>query len=298
MMGTSRQGASTRAAESAASAAVRARVQVRDLTEYPELNAVVSLFSTIWGRDRNPPITIELLRAFAKAGNYIGGAFDGDELVGASVAFSSAQGAALHSHIAGVSSAARGRSVGNALKLHQRAWAMERGFTEIAWTFDPLVGRNAHFNLVKLAAEPVEYLTNFYGGMHDSINGEDDTDRLLVRWVLDAEPVIEASAGRVVHGDAAAERAAGAVEALGVSTEGAPVSGRSGSGTTLVAVPLDIESMRATDPALASEWRMALRIVLSGLMASGAKVTGYDRAGWYILRSADRGKATDERRTP
>ena len=36
------------------------------------------LFATIWGRDGNPPVTLELLRAFTKAGNYVGGAFDGD----------------------------------------------------------------------------------------------------------------------------------------------------------------------------------------------------------------------------
>jgi len=36
----------------------------------------------------------------------------------------------------------------------------------IAWTYDPLIRRNAYFNLVKLGARPVEYLRNFYGVNH------------------------------------------------------------------------------------------------------------------------------------
>jgi len=279
------------------SAAAAAGVETRSLTELSELHALVALFSEVWGRKQNPPITIELLRAFAKAGNYIGGAYDGDVLLGGAVAFSSAGHHVLHSHIAGVSGAARGRNVGFALKLHQRAWAMERGIAEISWTFDPLVSRNAYFNLVKLAAEPVEYLTNFYGGMEDSINGADDTDRLLVRWVLDSAPVIEACAGRMALAAATAARARGAVESLGITAEGDPVLGEIAAGTTLVAVPADIESMRTRNPAAASAWRSALRTALSGLMASGSKVTAFDRSGWYILNSASSGATVDERTT-
>ena len=98
-------------------------------------------------------MTLELLRAFTKAGNYVGGAFDGGRLVGACVGFFHAPAEdALHSHIAGVAPGLTGRNVGFALKLHQRAWALLRGVSEIAWTFDPLVSRNAYFNLVKLGA--------------------------------------------------------------------------------------------------------------------------------------------------
>src|SRR3712207_7442617 len=62
-------------------------------------------------------------------------------------------------------------------KLHQRAWAIARGVHEVAWTFDPLVARNAWFNLTKLGARATEYLPNFYGPMDDGINGADESDR-------------------------------------------------------------------------------------------------------------------------
>ena len=91
------------AVQAADAAALAAGVSVRELVDLAELEDVVGLFASIWGRDANPPMTLELLRAFTKAGNYVGGAFDGDRLVGACVGFFHAPAEdALHSHIAGV----------------------------------------------------------------------------------------------------------------------------------------------------------------------------------------------------
>ncbi len=237
-------------------------------------------------------MTIELLRAFSKAGNYVAGAFDGDELVGACVGFFGAPAdEALHSHIAGVSAGARGRSVGFALKLHQRAWALLRGVSAVTWTFDPLVRRNAYFNLAKLGAPPEEYLANFYGGMHDAINGDDDSDRLLVHWRLDAPTVVAACVGTTVPVDAEAERTSGAAVALGISALGAPELGTLDGPALLVAAPADIEILRVRDPGCAKDWRIALREVLGTLIADGARVAGFDRAGWYVLHRPGAGRA-------
>ena len=277
-----------RAVQAADAAARSAGVSVRELADLADLAEMVDLLSTIWGRTANPPVTIELLRAFTKAGNYVAGAFEGDRLVGACVGFFHAPAEdALHSHIAGVASSATGRSVGFALKLHQRAWALLRGVSEIAWTFDPLVSRNAYFNLVKLAARPVEYLPNFYGPMSDTINGaDDDSDRLLVRWRLRDPAVALAGAGGSVSASGADELAAGAVVALGVAEDGTPVPGRLDGATSLVAVPRDVELLRASDPALAQRWRVAVREALSALVADGGRIDGFDRAGWYVVRSS------------
>jgi predicted GNAT superfamily acetyltransferase len=274
-----------RAVRAADAAALAAGVAVRELTDLAELTAVVELYATIWGRTGNPPITLELLRAFAKAGNYVGGAFEGDRLVGACVGFFHAPAEdALHSHIAGVAADVTGRQVGFALKLHQRAWAMRRGVSEIAWTFDPLVSRNAYFNLVKLAARPVEYLTNFYGAMLDTINGDDDSDRLLVSWRLRDPVVVAACEGRTAPALSADELANGAVVALGIDADGAPEPGRLDGRTALVAVPREIGALRARDPALAQRWRVAVRDALSTLVADGGRIAGFDRTGWYIVK--------------
>jgi predicted GNAT superfamily acetyltransferase len=294
------------AGEAAAKAAKAAGVVVRELGTIDELGAMIALFDEIWAPENgNSSLRLDMLRALAKAGNYAAGAFDlvSGELLGACIGFFGPPAQAeLHSHIAGVGPAGLGRAVGFALKVHQRAWCLRRGIRSIAWTYDPLIRRNGYFNLVKLGARPVEYLRNFYGTMDDAINGGTETDRVLVHWDLCSELVADASCGRPRQASFTAERERGAVIALSAGPDGLPVpglplaalsaadsaansaaGGESGARTLLVGVPADIEAMRLADPARAAAWRTALRDVLSPLLSGGARVTGFDRDGWYVI---------------
>ncbi|GIH22655.1 hypothetical protein Aph01nite_09650 [Acrocarpospora phusangensis] len=250
------------AAEDAARWAAKAGVVTRELRDLHEAHAVIDLLIEIWGRPENPLMTVEFLRALTKAGNYVTGAYDGDRLVGVCIGFHEEPAArTLHSHIAGVAPGLVGRSVGTALKLHQRAWALARGIGTIEWTFDPLVSRNAYFNIVKLGALPVEYLPNFYGAMHDAINGGDDTDRLLVRWDLLSPRVVAACSGTPF------ERPAG------------------GPSSRRVAAPADIAALRVADAAAAVAWRLRLRDELEPLMAAGGRVVDFDFDLGYLVES-------------
>ncbi|MET7424286.1 GNAT family N-acetyltransferase [Dactylosporangium sp. NPDC005555] len=272
------------AAAQARTAADAAGVTVREIDG--GFQAVHRLFDRIWRPDpANQPVTAVLLRAFSKADNYVTGAYDGDELVGACVAFFGPPAqATMHSHITGVTHGGGRRAVGFALKTHQRGWALHHGLRTVAWTYDPLVSRNAYFNLAKLAATPAEYLTNFYGGMNDGLNGADDSDRLLVSWDLTAPAVNAACAGRPALCDPE-----GAVIGLGRTADGRPQPGDLDGSTVLVAVPQDVETLRRTDPAAAHAWRIAVRAALGTLMARGLRVAGFDRAGWYVLTDAKDG---------
>ncbi len=73
---------------------------------------VAELFQSIWTKQgETSPVNVETLRALSKAGSYVAGAFEHDELVGACFGFFAAPDQrALHSHIAGVSARMRGRS--------------------------------------------------------------------------------------------------------------------------------------------------------------------------------------------
>ena len=142
----------------------------------------------MWGGDRDamPP---NLLRALAHSGNYVVGLYDGDRMVGASVAFFAAPAErSMHSHITGVLPGLQSHGLGRVLKQHQREWAFARDVGHITWTFDPLVARNAHFNLRVLGARVTEYLVDHYGPMDDGVNRGDETDRLMVSWALAAPP--------------------------------------------------------------------------------------------------------------
>lgn len=289
------------AEEAAAQAAKAAGVVVRELDTLAELDAMIAVFDEVWvPEDGNSSIRLDTLRAMTKAGNYASGAYDlaSGELLGACVGFFGPPARAeLHSHIAGVRAAGLGRSVGFALKLHQRAWCLHRDVRVIAWTYDPLIRRNSYFNLVKLGARPVEYLRNFYGTMDDVINGGTETDRVLVHWDLASDLAVEACAGRGQAASFTAERDRGAMVALSAGDDGSPLvlaglaldgpvldgPGRDGARTLLVGVPADIEAMRLSAPALAGAWRTALRDVLSPVLAGGARVTGFDRSEGYVV---------------
>jgi predicted GNAT superfamily acetyltransferase len=274
-------------AEAAAEAAARAGgVRVRDLHELEELEGLRGLYQSIWRADPSvgPMVTTEWLRALSHAGNYVSGAYAGASLVGGCIGFFAAPlGRALHSHIAGVATEMRGRNVGFAIKLHQRAWALRQGITDVAWTFDPLVRRNAWFNLGKLGALPTAYLQSFYGTMSDSVNAGTDSDRILVDWPLDADRVARACAGHPPEIDLAALLADGASVGLDADHAGRPVPSRAEGGVVLVAVPPDVERLRLEDPGAARAWRFALREVLGGLLADGAAVSGFAREGWYVV---------------
>lgn len=188
-------GTPTAAATAAAElTAQRAGVTLRELHGLDEMHEACRVLDRIWRPDPgNPLITPELLRVFAHSGSYVVGVDRGGRMVGFCLGFLASAG--LHSHIAGVDDSVRGRNVGFAVKQHQRAWALARDITTITWTFDPLISRNAYFNLTKLGAEPSEYLADFYGTMQDEVNAGTETDRLLVRWELTGEHAAGSAAG-------------------------------------------------------------------------------------------------------
>lgn len=264
-------------------AAARAGIRIGMPHELEELDRAAAVWQRVWSPDGEPLVPGEMLRALTHAGNYLSAAYIGEELVGALLGFfgGGATVDTLHSHILGVDPRAVGRGVGCALKLHQRAWTLERGIERITWTYDPLVRRNGHFNLVKLDARGVEYLVDFYGPMPDAINGGDPTDRVLVQWDL-----LDISTAGAAVDDLDTWMARGAVIALDADDRGAPRPGDgfgSDGGLLLCATPPDIVELRRADPACAHEWRHAMRVVMLDAVQRGLRLVAMARGGWYVL---------------
>ena len=234
-------------------------MDIRELRTPSDLAAADELAGVIWRTDGSAVVPRELLRVLATTGSYVAGAYDGSRLIGFAVGVLGMHDGELelHSHVAGVHPDVQNAGVGFALKLDQRRWALERGIRLITWTFDPLVRRNAVFNLAKLGAAVTDYLVDFYGEMTDGVNAGQGSDRWWVRWELDARP--EPTAGRRHFIAPAAD-------------------------DRLCPTPPDIEALRRADPAAGIRWRLDVRETLTSALADGYAVAGVTADGAYVLR--------------
>lgn len=257
---------------------------IEELSELDDLRELAELFAVVWGRPGEPPMSSDILRALAHSGNYLAGTRYEGRLIGGIVGWLGGHpphDLHMHSHILGVVPGIEARGLGFALKQHQRRWCLERSVGAVEWTFDPLVRRNAYFNLTKLGAEAARYLVDFYGTMNDGINAGDESDRILIRWELSSVKATRAAEGRPV--EPAVE--AGAQRVLAVGQDGEPVSSRLHGTSALLQVPEDIVALRRSSPELARRWRHAVRAALGDAMAAGYRITAVTRDGWYVLGS-------------
>lgn len=239
----------------AAAALAAAGVSVVEVHDAAGAAELVSVFDRIWGGPGQAGGDVGMVVALAHSGNYVILARQGGRSVAGGVGFFGPPGAAmLHSHVVGVLTDRIGSGLGRAVKLHQRAWCLERGVTTMSWTVDPLIARNAWFNLRRLGARVVSYLPDLYGAMPDTVNVGHPSDRLYVHWDLRAPLPPADGPGRP-----------------------------SGGSVRRVEVPPDIETMRAGDPEEALRWRHRVRAELAPLLADGWQVVGFERPGAYVV---------------
>jgi predicted GNAT superfamily acetyltransferase len=246
-------------------AARAAGVELRPLPELEDADRILRVMSATW--PGHEPVPREMLRALADSGNVPFGAFDGEDAIGfvlGWVGVDPEDGLHTHSHMLAALPDRRHVGVGYALKLAQRAQALEQGVAEIRWTFDPLVARNGYFNLHKLGAVADRFDRNHYGAMVDEVNLGERSDRFTVRWPLEREP---------------GPRDVGAAASALEDDDGWPGAVRGPSArAALVSVPSDYAEVRSADPECASAWRDASAQAIEACLTAGMIAAGFDRA--------------------
>src|ERR1700730_14971354 len=157
------------------------RMVVRKCCALEEFHACVELQREIWGEAdlELEPVTMFVVASIT--GGQVLGAFDGERLVGYTLALVGLREnrTYLHSHQTGVCPEYRDRGVGRMLKLFQREEALGRNIRWIEWTFDPLELKNAHFNLNRLGAICRRYVKDLYGVTTSPLHRGIPTDRLV-----------------------------------------------------------------------------------------------------------------------
>ena len=262
-------------------------IEYRLVSDMRDLEAIVQLEVDIW---QLPPLDAApsaLMVAFNHNGGLVIGGFWKDRMVALALAFAGRKGSEIRlwSHMAGVHPDFRGRGIGQGIKLAQRRFALESGYSQIAWTHDPLIRGNANFNLRLLGATANVYHVNHYGEMQDAINAGLPSDRLEVHWGLMDERVqaiangvdLPISTGNApfllekdLHGAPWAN--------LGILTERPP--------QCCIEIPREVEQMRQEQPERALAWRLALRDAMDPAFEAGYRANDFvhkDGRCWYVL---------------
>jgi predicted GNAT superfamily acetyltransferase len=273
----------------------RETIEIRPLAGHAELQACVELQMETWGEGFSDVIPASLLKVAQRIGGVVLGAFNEKTLVGFVFGLTGVErGRVVHwSDMLAVRPEARNIGVGRRLKEEQRRMVRELGADVIYWTFDPIVGRNAHLNLNRLGVRITEYVEDMYGITDSVLHGGVPTDRLVVAWPTRDDEIAErlAESERTLASLDCCQSPIVTSEWIADAT-GATILPH----CVRVEVPADGESLLLTDPEEASRWRELVRERLRWGLAAGYSVSAFlsadgessDGRGYYVLSKAAR----------
>jgi predicted GNAT superfamily acetyltransferase len=252
------------------------RISIRRLDKLEEFQEACVIQEETWGAGFSERVPAAILNVSQRIGGVTAGAFaPNGRMIGFVFGMTGVRdGRLVHwSDMLAVRPEARGHHLGDRLKHFQRECVAEIGVDVILWTFDPLVARNAHFNINRLGARAAEYVANMYGDNTGSaIHGTVPTDRFIAEWRLrNARPLAaEHLDPPLTHPDAPIVNPtdANGIPALRDLPDAPAV---------LVAIPHDIQSLGERRPELRTAWREASRRALLHYLGHGYDVTGFRR---------------------
>lgn len=276
-------------------------VWLRHVRSHEEFVECVELQAATWGAGFSESVPATILKISQRLGGVTAGAFNEEgRLLGFVFGITGLErGAIVHwSDMLAVRSELQNHGLGRRLKEFQREAVRKVGATRMYWTYDPLVARNAHFNLNRLRVRVAEYVRDMYGANTGSaLHSGFGTDRFIVDW-----PIGPAEAEQAAHP---------VVESFGPDMRDAPVlnAGTSeGRDVDLsrfaarmlpivrVEIPSDIFRIRAESTARAAHWRATTRLALQWALANGYSVERFDHdgdigCGYYVLALTRSGAA-------
>jgi chorismate synthase len=265
-----------------------AREIIRALSTAEDFRACADLQRLTWGAEFADLVPAHLMKIAQRIGGVAAGAFDDSgALLGFVFGMTGVRdGSPVHwSDMLAVRPESRGLGVGRRLKQYQRRQLLALGVPLVEWSFDPLVARNAHLNLVRLGATVSDYVVDMYGESASDLHQGLGTDRLIVSW-----PIVEGSGHRRMADDAG--RAVAARSAIGegerdAASSPSPAEERSGK-QIRIAIPLDIHAVRSASPGRAREWRESTRAAFLAAIGNGYRITTFETDrdtgdGHYVL---------------
>lgn len=266
---------------------------IRPLTSREDLRACVALQRETWGQAFSEVVPPAILLVSQRIGGVTAGAFDAEGRLQGFVFGMTGweEGRPVHwSDMLAVRPEQRNRGLGARLKLHQRDCLLPLGVEKVYWTFDPLESKNAYVNFARLGIVAREYKPNLYGEDTDSpLHAGIGTDRLVAIWPIASDRVrrrlerdgAPPAAGEVAH----APLVNPVTEQDGLARCAAPRLDVD-QPTIRIAIPADIQRIKAANPELARAWRACTREAFVTYLERGYEVRELVReASWssYVL---------------
>ncbi len=247
-------------------------VDYRAIESIDELEKVVDLEVLVWGLPPRDAVPSNLLHAMVNTGSLVVGAYESSKLIGMALMFPTDRNKhkRLWSHMAAVNPAYQSQGIGFGLKQFQRKWALEKGYQEIGWTFDPLQRGNANFNLHVLGSLTNTYHVNFYGDMTDGINAGLPSDRVEAIWQLRSPRVKQLSEHKTPSPLLKLSDIPDAHYVLR-SVDNQPIFNplSSKQHIYLAEIPANINALKQPSSDLALAWRIALRNAFQSAFQAG-----------------------------
>jgi predicted GNAT superfamily acetyltransferase len=234
-------------------------LEIREVSSIDEYDACIKLQRDVFGL---PDLEISPRRHLIvsrEAGGWTLAAFKEGTIVGFVHHLAAVRGGEIfgYSHMMAVAAEYQNLGVGAKLKWAQRARAMSEGRDFIKWTFEPMRGRNAHFNLNRLGVVIRDYAVNFYGTDYITNPIEKnagargmDSDRVFASWDLRSRRVEAFAAGR---------------EFLLPEPD------------QVIEIPGDFTTLLKSDPATAKREVLRVREEFLALLGSGLVCRAFDR---------------------
>src|SRR5215213_132965 len=244
---------------------------IRECTTIEEFDRCVALQREAFGLPDLELSPRRHLIVSRQAGGWTLGAFVADRMVGFVHHLAAVRGHNEifgYSHVMAVAKDYQNKGVGARLKWAQCERALREGRKVIQWTWDPMMTRNAHFNLNRLGATVQAYLADFYGVDYGADRAEDErpglpSDRLSASWNIDSARV----------------------HALAKGTE-APFAGKR---VATIAIPTDWNALVQRDVQRAREEQTRVREEFQRAFAEQLICAGFERSqesSRYVLFEA------------
>jgi len=269
-------------------------IEIRPLHSVEECNAAATLQREVWGQDYVDVVPATLLHVVEYVGGLAAGAFDrAGDMLGFVFGINGVRdGEIVHwSHMLGVRERARNLGLGRRLKEYQRQRMHDLGATRIFWSFDPLMSKNAYFNLNRLGAEVVEYVPDMYGTTSSPLHLGMPTDRLIVSLRTD---------GRGERRSAVLSADYPVMSAFPRDHDRPMPSNATSTPAVLIEIPADILGVLSRSTSTAAQWRLGVRAHFQWALSNGYAVAGLlrdplsDRSFYLVSRDAAASTLTEK----